>query len=220
MLVLLNRSIRLLFGLFLYALGIVLTIRGNVGLMTWDVLHQGMSIHTGITMGQASISVGLILVVCSLLMKEKIGVATVLNMVLIGVFMDILLESGLFPEMNTLISGYVLLSAGLIVIAIASYFYIGAGFGAGPRDSMMVMLVRVFKCRVGVARAIVEGTAVALGWLLGGFVGFGTIFSVFGVSIAVQCVFRLFRFEVEKVKQESFAETFINIKRIIGVRNE
>jgi uncharacterized membrane protein YczE len=210
----LNRIIRLVFGLFLYSLGIVLTISGNIGLMTWDVFHSGLSMHAGITMGQASIIVGVVLVACAFFVGEKIGVGTVLNMLLIGIFLDLLLDSGLFPLMNTQILGYVMLAAGLIVIAFASYFYIGAGFGAGPRDSMMVLLVRKLNCRVGVARALVEGAAVILGWLLGGLVGIGTLISVFGVSIAVQCVFRLLRFDVEKVKQESLADTFIYVKSV------
>ena len=207
-----SRIVRLIFGLFLYSFGVVLTIKGNIGLLTWDVLHQGISIHTGITMGQASITIGFVIVAIAFFMGEKIGIGTVLNMLLIGTFMDILLQSGLFPIMNTQISGFVMVSAGLIVIAFASYFYIGAGFGAGPRDSMMVMLVRRMNCRVGVARAVVEGTAVALGWLLGGFVGIGTLYSVFGVSIAVQYVFLLLKFNVENVKQETIADTYIILK--------
>ena len=209
-----NRFIRLIFGLFLYSFGTVLTMHGNIGFLTWDVLHKGLSIHTGITMGVASISVGFVIVVCTFIFGEKIGFGTILNMLLIGAFLDILLNSGMIPTMDTQITGFIMLAAGLIVIAFASYFYIGAGFGAGPRDSLMVMVVRRFKCRVGVARGMIEGSAVALGWLLGGFVGIGTLISVFGISIAVQCVFRALKFEVEKVKQESLADTFINFKEI------
>ena len=88
-----SRTIRLIFGLFLYALGIVLTINGNIGLLTWDVLHQGITIHTGITMGQASIAVGFAIVAFVFFMGEKIGFGTVLNMLLVGIFLDMLLES-------------------------------------------------------------------------------------------------------------------------------
>jgi uncharacterized membrane protein YczE len=218
MLCFLNRIIRLIFGLFLYSFGSVLTIRANIGLLTWDVLHQGISIHTGITMGEASISVGFAIVACSFFMGESIGLGTILNMLLIGTFLDILLNSGIIPIINTQLPGFVMATTGLIVIAFASYFYIGAGFGAGPRDSLMVMIVRKFNCKAGVARAFVEGSAVTLGWLLGGFVGIGTIFSVFGISIAIQYVFRMLKFEVEKVKQESLADTFVNFKEIIRIR--
>ena len=208
------RFTRLIFGLFLYSFGAVLTIRGNIGLLTWDVLHHGLSLNTGITMGGASIFVGFVIVVFAFLIGEKIGLGTVLNMILIGVFLDIL-NSGIIPLMDTNITGFVMLAVGLIVIAFASYFYIGAGFGAGPRDSLMVILVRKFKCKVGVARGIVEGSAVTLGWLLGGSLGIGTLISVFGISIAVQYVFRLLKFEVEKVKQESLADTLANVKEIL-----
>jgi len=215
MLDLFYRVIRLVFGIFLYAFGVYLTMRGNIGYMTWDVLHEGIKIHTGLTMGQASITVGFIFVVCAFLFGEKIGLGTILNMLLIGTFLDILLNINQIPLMETQISGFMMISAGLIVIAFASYFYIGAGFGAGPRDSIMVMLVRKFNFKVGVSRAIVEGTAVTLGWLLGGSLGIGTLFSVFGVSIAVQYVFRLLKFDVKKVKQESLLETFLSLKKAI-----
>ena len=211
----LNRIIRLIFGLILYALGIVLTINGNIGLSTWDVLHQGLTIHTGITMGEASIFVGFVLIILAFFMGEKIGLGTILNMLLIGIFMDIFLKSGIIPVMDTHILGLVMLITGLIVIAFASYFYIGAGFGAGPRDSAMVTLVKKLNCKVGVARAIVEGTAVVLGWILGGYVGVGTIIAAFGISIAVQNVFRLMKFDVKAVRQESLVDTLINIKEAI-----
>jgi uncharacterized membrane protein YczE len=211
-----NRILRLLFGIILYSFGIVLTIRGNIGLLTWDVLHQGLSIHTGITMGQGSISVGFVIVIIVFFMGEKIGFGTVLNMLLIGTFMDLFIKHAPLPMMNEPMLGFLMTMTGFIVLAFATYFYIGAGFGAGPRDSLMVLLVRKLNCKVGVARALVEGSAVAIGWFLGGYAGVGTIISVFAVSIAIQVVFRLMRFEVEKVKQESLADTFISVKGIIG----
>lgn len=212
----LYRIARLIFGLFLYSLGIVLTINANIGLSTWDVFHQGLTIHTGITMGQASIAVGFALVVFTFFMGEKFGIGTILNMLLIGTFMDVLLMSGIIPVMDSKISGFIVLISGLIVIAFASYFYIGAGFGAGPRDSMMVILVRKLNCKVGIARALVEGSAVTIGWLLGGYVGVGTLIAAFGISVAVQSVFRLLRFDVKMVKQESIADTFINIRKVVA----
>jgi len=211
-----GRIIRLIFGIFLYSVGIVLTVRGNIGLLTWDVLHQGLSIHTGITMGEASITVGFVLVICAFLLGEKIGLGTVLNMLLVGTFLDILLGIKAIPMMDSPILGFIMAAAGLIVIAFASYFYMGAGFSAGPRDSIMVLLVRKLNCKVGVARAIVEGTAVTIGWLLGGYAGVGTIISVFGVSIAIQGVFRLMKFDVKAIKQESLADTFVNVRKIVG----
>ena len=211
----LNRIIKLIFGLFLFALGIVLTINGNIGLAPWDVLHQGLTLHTWLTIGEASIAVAFALVAFTCYMGEKIGLGTILNMLLIGIFMDILLKSGMIPVMDMRILGFIMIAVGLITIAFGSYFYIGAGFGAGPRDSLMVLLVRSLNCRVGVARAIVEGSAVAIGWLLGGFVGIGTIVAAFGISVAVQGVFRLLKFNVKDVRQESLADTFISIKKAV-----
>jgi len=211
-----NRTIRLVFGIFLYSVGIFITIKGNIGLMTWDVLHQGLTIHTGITMGEASIAVGFVIVICAFFLGEKIGLGTVLNMLLVGTFLDILLARVGIPKMEDPILGFFMVMTGLVVIAFASYFYMGAGFAAGPRDTIMVLLVKKLNCKVGVARAIVEGTAVTVVWLLGGYAGVGTIISVFGVSIAIQSVFRLMRFDVKAVRQESFADTFAGVKKVIG----
>jgi len=211
-----KRIIRLTFGLFLYALGIVLTIKGNIGLSAWDAFHQGLTFHTGMTMGDANIVVAFVLIVIAFFMGEKIGLGTILNMLLIGSFLDILLKSGMVSVMNTQITGFFMIVSGLIVIAFASFFYIGAGFGAGPRDSIMVMLVRRLNCRVGVARALVESTVIITGWFLGGYIGIGTFIAAFGISIAVQSVFRLLNFDVKKIKQESLADTFINIKEAVA----
>lgn len=202
------RFVRLITGLFLYSLGVVMTIRGNIGLSAWDVLHQGITLHTGLSMGMANICVAVTIVSTLVLCREKIGIGTVLNMLLMGTFMNLLLNNEIIPLMGGKVSGFLLVISGLFTIAFASFLYIGSGFGAGPRDSLMVLLVRKTGIRVGVARALVEGTVITAGWLLGGFVGEGTVISALGISIAVQTVFRLLRFDVKTVKQETLAETF------------
>lgn len=205
------RFARLIFGLLLYSLGIVMTIRGNIGLTAWDVFHQGITIHTGLSMGLANICVAFALVATAALAGEKIGIGTVFNMILIGVFLDLLLVYEIVPSMGGQISGFALVASGLVVIAFASFFYIGAGFGAGPRDSIMVMIVKRTNIRVGVARGIVEGTVMLIGWLLGGFVGLGTVVAALGISFTVQSVFKLLNFDVKNVRQESISETFAEL---------
>ena len=101
-----------------------------------------------------------------------------------------------------------MLVAGLFVIAFASVVYIGAGYGAGPRDSLMVMLSRRSGYSAGTCRGVVELTVCLAGWLLGGYAGWGTAIAAFGIGIAVQLVFALLRFNPTSVRQESFGDTF------------
>ena len=206
------RIIRLIWGLFLYAAGIVLTVHANLGVSPWDVFHQGLSRLSGITFGTASIVTGIVIVAASVLMKEHIGFGTLSNMVLIGVFIDMLMMWRIMPEAQTFVIGFVMMIAGLFVIAIASFFYMGAGYGAGPRDTLMVVLARRTGYPVGLCRAAVEGVALLCGWLLGGHAGIGTVISAFGIGFAVQIVFTLLKFDVQAIHQETFAETYARLK--------
>lgn len=202
------RLTRLIFGLFLYALGIVLCINANIGYAPWEVFHVGLAKTLGLSIGTISISVGLILVALVALLKEKIGMGMILNMLLIGVFLDLIMALNVLPVANHLAVGCAMLIAGLIIIAFGSYFYIGSAFGAGPRDSLMVALTRLTKLPVGVCRFGIEFIVLAGGWLLGGMVGVGTIISVVLIGFCIQYTFKLMKFDPTKVKHEMLAETF------------
>ena len=195
----LKRIARLFTGLFLYAVGVVLTIHANIGYAPWDVFHAGLAKTMGISIGVSSIIVGVILVAIAALFKEKIGLGTVLSMVLIGVFVDIIMAVNIIPLAEGFIFCIIMLTAGLYVIALASYFYMGSGFGAGPRDSIMVLLMRKTSWTVGVCRAAVEISAVVIGFLLGGMVGIGTIISAFGIGFCIQSTFSLLKFDAADV---------------------
>ena len=147
---LMRRIARLMLGLFLYALGIVLTMRANVGFAPWEVFHAGLGKALGMSIGNVSIAAGLLIVLTAFLLGEKIGLGTLLNMVLIGVFMDILLRAALIPPMTHWLGAGIMLLAGLFLIALATYFYIQSGFGAGPRDSLMVALTRRTGLAIGI----------------------------------------------------------------------
>lgn len=103
-----------------------------------------------------------------MLLGEKLGLGTILNMLLIGVFIDLLYGANIIPVTDNFIVGLLMVILGLFIIAFASYFYIGSGFGAGPRDSMMVALNRKTGLPVGVCRGTIELLAVFVGWRLGG----------------------------------------------------
>ncbi len=195
------RVVRLFFGLFLYAVGIVLTIHANLGAAPWDVFHLGLARHLGISLGMASIVASVVVVALDAVMRERIGLGTLCNMLFIGVFVDVVIEAGWVPVLNAPLPGVIMLVSGLFVIAVAS----------GPRDSLMVLLTKRTGRPAGLCRAVVEGTVLVAGWLLGGKAGIGTAISVVGIGFAVQIVFGLLRFDVKKIEQESFMETFRRI---------
>lgn len=204
----LKRMPRLSLGLFLYALGIYVTIRANIGYAPWDVFHTGLSKATGMTLGMSSIITGVVIGIFAVLLSEKIGLGTLANMVVVGVFIDVLMTWNPIPVNQNFWFGIPMMIVGLYIIAFATYFYIGTGFGAGPRDSLMVALTRKTKLPVGLCRGTIEVITLLTGWYLGGPVGLGTVLSAFGSGICVQTTFKLMRFDITSVKHETLADTW------------
>lgn len=205
--------IRLFFGLFLYALGIVVTIRANIGYGSWEVFHAGLGKTIGITIGNASILIGFIIILFTTIMGEKLGIGTVLNMLLIGIFMDLLLKSNVVPLVENKYFGFIVLIIGLYIISLGSYFYISSGFGAGPRDGLMIVLTRKTKLPIGIIRGTIELTATIIGWALGGMAGIGTVISGFAIGFCIQSTFRLLMFRPTEIKHSSIADTYNEISQ-------
>ena len=207
------RILYLIIGTFFYALGIVITIRANIGYAPWDVFHVGLSNTTGITIGFASIAAGTTVIVIVTLCKEKIGLGTVLSMISTGGFIDLIISLDLVPLAANYIVGIVMLIIGLFVISFGTYFYINSALGAGPRDNLMVVMKRKTKLPVGVCRSIIELSVTLAGWLLGGMVGLGTVISVFMAGLSIQVTFTLLKFDVTAVKHETFKQTWESLTR-------
>lgn len=169
---------RLLLGLLLCGLGIAGMVRSNLGLGPWDVLHQGLSRLTGIPIGTVGIIVGFVVLGLWIPLRERPGLGTLLNVIVIGVVIDLTLLW--LPEPQTLLVRAAFLASGPLLFGVGSGFYIGAGLGAGPRDGVMTGLARR-GLPVGAVRAAIEVTVLVLGWLLGGTVGVGTV--LFAVTI-------------------------------------
>lgn len=202
------RILRLIFGLFLYALGIVVTMCANIGYAPWDVFHVGFAKTTGLSIGTASIITGVVIGILTVIFGEKLGIGSILNMVLIGVFLDILVDFSIIPVAKNLVLGILMMIIGLFIIALASYFYIGSAFGAGPRDSLMVALTRKTGLPIGLCRGTIELLAVVVGWKLGGMMGIGTIISAFVIGFCVQTTFKLLKFDATEVKHETLDQTY------------
>ncbi|MGI8407722.1 MAG: YczE/YyaS/YitT family protein [Actinomycetota bacterium] len=189
-----GRSLRLILGLFLFALGVVITLRAELGVSPWDVLHDGMQLQTPLSFGQAVIVIGAVLLICSFLVGIKPGPGTVANMILIGVFEDLMLATAVGGNLveEALVLRLPLVVLGVLTIGLGSALYIGAEMGAGPRDSLMLAFTKRFGISTRVARTAVEGSALLGGVLLGGQLGLGTLIFVLTIGPAVQLFFHLF----------------------------
>ncbi|WP_017582981.1 membrane protein YczE [Nocardiopsis valliformis] len=174
----LRRLAQLYLGLYMFGLSGALLIRSDLGAMPWDVLHQGLSLQTGLSIGTWSVIVGALLMLLWIPLRQKAGLGTLSNVVMVGVSVDVSLW--LLPATDSLPLRVLLLVSGVLVCGIASGCYIGVGLGPGPRDGLMTGLAaRGLSIRL--ARTLIEVTVALSGFLLGGTVGVGTV--VFMVAI-------------------------------------
>ena len=209
------RLLNMVIGILLYALGIIIAIKANVGYAPWEIFHVGLAQTTGLSLGIITIIVGFAILVLVTVFGEKLGLGTVASILLIGLFIDVILIIDFIPTADNMIIGIAMLLAGLYLIALATYFYIKSAFGAGPRDNLMVVMTRKIKLPVGVCRCIVEFAAALIGWLLGGMVGVGTAISVVAIGFFVQLTFRMFKFDVTAVRHESLKDTYMILKNVM-----
>jgi uncharacterized membrane protein YczE len=180
-------------GLFLFALAIVLILESKLGLSPWDVLNQGISKHTPLSFGMANVAVAVVVLLIGWSLGGRPGVGTVANAVLVGSFIQGLTSIGALTALSHDGLGVriPLLAAGIWLIGPATAFYIGAGLGAGPRDTLMLVGARRTRFRVGVVRAALELTALVTGVLLGGTFGVGTVAFALLVGPVVESSFVL-----------------------------
>lgn len=168
-----RRITQLLGGLFLYGFGIALMIRGAIGVAPWDVLTQGIALQTGWSFGLITNVVGVLVLLLWIPIRQKPGIGTVLNVLLVGPSAQVGLW--IIPEIDDLFSRVVLFAGGLAMVAIATGLYIGARFGPGPRDGLMTGIHRRWGWKIWIVRTAIEVTVLTIGWLLGGNVGIGTL---------------------------------------------
>lgn len=174
----LRRLVQLYAGLVLFGLSGALLVHAELGAMPWDVLHQGLSHQTGLSIGTWSVIVGFLLMLLWIPLRQRPGLGTVSNVIVVGMSVDLFLW--LLPETDSLVVRAFLLALGVVTCAVATGCYIGAGLGPGPRDGIMTGLAER-GLSVRLARTLIEVTVVISGFLLGGTVGVGTL--VFALSI-------------------------------------
>ncbi|CND94422.1 integral membrane protein [Mycobacterium tuberculosis] len=167
-----RRLVQLYVGLALYGLGIGLQVSSGLGNDPWDVFHQGLSRRFGLSIGLWIIIAGAVVMLAWIPLRQRPGIGTISNVVLIGVFADLFLW--LLPAPDAVAARWAYLVAGVLAGGVATGCYIGAGLGPGPRDGLMTgIAARGHSIRV--VRTGIELTVLAAGWLLGGTVGIGTL---------------------------------------------
>ncbi|MEW2441761.1 MULTISPECIES: YitT family protein [Micromonospora] len=169
-----RRLTQLYAGLVLYGVSMALMIRSELGLDPWDVFHQGLARQTGLSFGTVTIAVGALVLLLWIPLRQRPGLGTVSNVVVIGLVVDATLT--VLPPGEGMPARVALLVAGIVANGAATGLYLGAGLGPGPRDGLMTGFVaRHPRFSVRLVRTIIEITVLALGWLLGGTVGLGTV---------------------------------------------
>jgi uncharacterized membrane protein YczE len=151
----------------------------RLGVDPWDVLHQGLSRRLGLGVGTWAIIVGALVMVLWLPLRQRPGLGTLSNVLVVGLVIDLVLA--LIPSVHGLAARYAVMASGVLLNGIATGAYIGAGLGPGPRDGLMVGLAgRGHSVRV--VRTCIELTVLMTGWLLGGTVGIGTVVYAVGIG--------------------------------------
>lgn len=204
-----QKSLRAALGLIVFTLGDYLVIQANIGLPPWDCLSIGLAQHIGFSRGQASILVSLTVLTVDLLMKEKIGIGTLLDTVICGVFLDIYTNAELLPLVHDVWAGIAFLLLGMLIMAFGQYIYMAAGLCCGPRDSFLIGTgKRLRRLPIGAVEILIMACVLAVGWLLGGAVGIGTLISAAGLGLTMQLVFHVTRFEPRDVLQIDLLTSF------------
>ena len=174
-----RRLAQLFAGLWLYGASMAMQIRATLGLDPWDVLHEGLTRRTGLSFGLITAITGVVVLLAWIPLRQKPGVGTIANVVLIAVSVDVSLA--IIPEPQGLLPRIVLLTLGIVLNAVAFAAYVGSRLGPGPRDGMVTGFCRRTGISLRVVRTVVELLVLGTGWLLGGTVGIGTI--LYAVSI-------------------------------------
>ena len=168
-----RRIAQLLVGLFFYGIAIALMVHAGIGVAPWDVLTQGIAHQTGLPFGILTNIIGIGVLLLWIPIKQKPGIGTVLNVLLIGPSAE--LGLALIPAPEGIVLQVAYFAGGLALLAIATGLYIGARFGPGPRDGLMTGIHRRFGWKIWIVRTAIEVTVLTVGWILGGNVGLGTL---------------------------------------------
>lgn len=196
------------FTMFFIGFGIYLQIEADIGFPSWNALNQGFSIVFPITYGTASILIGLSIVFVDLIMKEPIGMGTLIDAVCVGLGCDFFSWIDPLPETDSFIIKLVLFGISLFILSIGQYMYMITGLSCGPRDAFTVAVGK--RCKnisIGTVNNIISAVVLFISWLMGATIGIGTLLSVFGLGMVMDWTFKMVHFEPRSVTHEDIVTT-------------
>jgi len=197
------------FGLATFATGVYLTIQANIGVAPWDCFFLGIEKTFGIKYGNVAVMTSLVVIMIDLLLKERIGLGTLIDAVFTGKVVDFLNWIDLVPAQESMVVGVVLMIAGLFLNGLGQFIYMRVALCCGPRDGMIVGLSKKLKkVPIGIVSVLILAVVLFLGWMLGGPIGIGTLIGAFLMGPIMQLVFKMLHFDAEAVRhQDIFAST-------------
>jgi len=185
------RLLILIFGLFVYGLGVAMTVHASLGIAPWDVFAQGISIQTGLSFGVSTVVVSALVLMAWIPLKVKPGIGTIANAILIGLFADFWLL--VLPDTTIYWQRLLIFLVGVVVVAIATGLYISSALGSGPRDGLMQGTANALDKPFWMVRTGYEGTVLTLGALMGGQVREGTLIFALSIGYLVQLSMKFFK---------------------------
>ena len=185
------RLLILIFGLFVYGLGVAMTVHASLGIAPWDVFAQGISIQTGLSFGVSTVVVSALVLLAWIPLKVKPGIGTIANAVLIGLFADFWLL--ILPDTSIYWQQLIIFLVGVVIVAIATGLYISSALGSGPGDGLMQGTANALDRPFWMVRTAYEGTVLTLGALMGGQVREGTLIFALSIGYLVQLSMKFFK---------------------------
>ena len=199
-------------GFILLSLGMILTMKSGLGMSSWGVLHQGVALVTMFTFGEVTLLLGLVILVLSVIfLKTKVGIGTIVNVLLIGVLLDMFKELITYEPTEYLAQGILFLT-GLVIMTFGRSLYISTKLGPGPRDGIFVGLSRITQIDVKYVKPAVEFSVLAIGYALGGTVGVGTLTSMLFSGYLVQFYFKKLGFN-PKIQNQRNLRAYFTIEK-------
>ena len=210
----LKNSLLAVAGLMTFAVGAYLIIQANIGVNPWDTFCIGLSQKLGILYGTASIIISFSVIALDIILREKIGLGTILDAIVVGKTVDLLNWLDVIPKQDNVIIGVIMLLAGCFVAGFSQYLYMKAGLSCGPRDGFQIAIGRrLHMIPIGGVNAIILSVVLVIGWLLDGPIGVGTLMAPFVMGFMQQFAFNLVKFEPKEVEHQ---DIFESMKVLLG----
>lgn len=202
------------FGLATFATGVYLTIQANIGVAPWDCFFLGIENTFGIKYGNVAVMTSLVVICIDLLLKERIGLGTLIDAVFTGKVVDFLDWLDVVPEQESVVIGIVMMIVGLFLNGLGQFIYMRVALCCGPRDGLLVGLSKKLnRIPIGVVSVLILAIVLFFGWMLGGPIGIGTLIGAFLMGPIMQFVFKLLRFDAEAVQHQ---DIFASVKVLAG----